>query len=662
MAASVEGEEERGEDARLAALRSYSILDSLPEQEYDDLTAMASYICDTPISLVSLVDADRQWFKSSLGLPVPETPRSQSFCAHAIPARQTLIVSDAAEDPRFRENPLVTGDPGIRFYAGAPLFDRQGHVLGTVCVIDTKPRSLDPRQIATLEALARQVTHLLELRRAADEQRAAAARLALAAEAAELGMFTWEADGGRVHWENDRLYAIFRRPRELGPLDAARFAEAAIHPNHAPSFAAAIERSFSMCGRLFWQGRIRRHDGSEGWIEITGQAECGADGKARRLFGAAADITARKEAEAALRTAEEHTRLAHGAARIAAWEWNPETGSVVWNGDTRPIYGREAGELAGLDQWLQCVHGEDRQAVLDALRTSESGGGDFHIEYRVCWPDNSTHTIVSHGTPVFSAAPGVTRMVGVNLNATERRLAEAALRQAEKLAAVGRLASTIAHEVNNPLESVTNLLYLARRAEDLPPSVEDYLDTAERELRRVSAIMQQTLRFHRQATRPRLTDSSELFASVLSLHQGRLVNARIEVYRRDRPAPPIVCYEGEIRQLLNSLVGNAVDAMHPSGGVLHLRSREATHWPTGRRGLLFTVADSGPGMPLEVRRRLFDAFFTTKGIGGTGLGLWVSREIAERHAGRLRFRSSPAPGPRRGATFTLFLPYEAAGR
>jgi two-component system, NtrC family, sensor kinase len=153
------------EKARVVALNRYLILDTLPEPVYDDVTALASLICGTPISLVSLVDADRQWFKSALGITVRETPRSQSFCAHTIPTAQTLIVTDAQVDSRFMANPLVVGPPGIRFYAGAPIIEPGGHVVGTVCVIDTVPRSLRPVQISALEALARHVMAIMELRR-----------------------------------------------------------------------------------------------------------------------------------------------------------------------------------------------------------------------------------------------------------------------------------------------------------------------------------------------------------------------------------------------------------------------------------------------------------------------------------------------------------------
>ena len=239
---------------------------------------------------------------------------------------------------------------------------------------------------------------------------------------------------------------------------------------------------------------------------------------------------------------------------------------------------------------------------------------------------------------------------------TEQKRATAALMQAEKLAAVGRLAASIAHEINNPLESVTNLLFLARGSTNLD-EVHEYLDTAERELRRVAVISNQTLRFYKQSTNPHEVRCDELFGNTMSIYQGRLLNARVRVEKRKRARHPVTCFDDEIRQVLSNLVGNAIDAMQASGGRLLLRSRESTDWRTGRRGLSLTIADTGEGISPQTRKRMFDAFYTTKGIGGTGLGLWVSQEIVERHHGTLRVRSSQQPG-HSGTVFTLFLPFD----
>jgi signal transduction histidine kinase len=260
--------------------------------------------------------------------------------------------------------------------------------------------------------------------------------------------------------------------------------------------------------------------------------------------------------------------------------------------------------------------------------------------------------------PVLATDGTVQAITAATLEVTQQRKAEQALVESEKLAVVGRLASSIAHEINNPLESVTNLLYLAGNTENLAEAKE-HLHTAQRELRRVSAITNQTLRFHKQATNPLAITSQELMSSVVLMYQGRIVNARIHTEERYRALQPVRCFEGEIRQVLSNLVNNAIDAMQPKGGRLLLRSRAGTDWTTGRRGLVFTAADSGIGMSPSVLARVFEPFYTTKGAIGTGLGLWVSQEIVKRHHGRLHVRSSQKPG-RSGTVFAMFLPFDLA--
>ena len=245
--------------------------------------------------------------------------------------------------------------------------------------------------------------------------------------------------------------------------------------------------------------------------------------------------------------------------------------------------------------------------------------------------------------------PGIL-VFGVDV--TEAKRTEQTLLRSEKLAAVGRLASSIAHEINNPLEAVTNLVYLAQQsAQDEKTS--SYLNVIEIELRRASAIANQTLRFHKQSSAATSITSATIINDTLSLYQGRLTNSSIVVETRNLAPQPVQCFEGEIRQAMANLIGNAIDAMHPKGGRLLLRSRKATDWATGRKGLLITVADTGSGIPKAAFNRLFEPFFTTKGHGGNGLGLWITKGIVARHEGRLSLRSKVG----KGTVAMLFLPF-----
>ena len=248
------------------------------------------------------------------------------------------------------------------------------------------------------------------------------------------------------------------------------------------------------------------------------------------------------------------------------------------------------------------------------------------------------------------------RWVGaVLVDATGRKQAEEALRRTEKLAAAGRLAASIAHEINNPLEAVTNLLYLIRQA-DLDQQSAGYVDMAQQELARVSEITQQTLRFYRQSTLPGSANLGELMDSVLALHQGRLVSMQIQVERDYDPDATLFCFAGEIRQIFTNLIMNAVDAMLPDGGrfVVRIRRSQSAKDPS-QRGVRVTLADTGCGISSEILPHIFEPFYTTKDATGTGLGLWVSAQILRKHGATVTVRSCTVAGSS-GTVFRIFFP------
>jgi len=260
-------------------------------------------------------------------------------------------------------------------------------------------------------------------------------------------------------------------------------------------------------------------------------------------------------------------------------------------------------------------------------------------------------------SPVRNAEAKVEAVAAIVHEITHQKKSEAALIQSEKLAAVGRLASSISHEINNPLESIMNLLYLIGNSDELPESLREYVDIAESELTRVCQIATQTLRFHRQAVNATWVVAGDLVDAVLTLYHGRLSNSRIRVETRYSSTKPILCFENDIRQVLHNLILNAIDAMR-QGGRLLVRTHDVVERTPGgrdREGVRITIADNGHGMTPEVRGRIFEPFYTTKDIKGTGLGLWISAGIVKRHQGHLTVRSS-ADAERHGAVFSLFLP------
>jgi signal transduction histidine kinase len=230
-----------------------------------------------------------------------------------------------------------------------------------------------------------------------------------------------------------------------------------------------------------------------------------------------------------------------------------------------------------------------------------------------------------------------------------------ALRRTEKLAVAGRMAASIAHEINNPLAAITNLLFLMSTSQDLE-TIKKYNAMAQEELRRVSDIANQTLRFYRAPNPPELVKVSEVADSALALFRSKLRNQSITVHRDYAERAEITVSLGELRQVLVNLIANAIDAL-PKGGNLLLRTSRVRNPRDGRHGVSITVADDGQGISPDAQKRIFSPFFTTKGTTGTGLGLWLTRDILEHQKGYIRCRNHHSP---HGAVFTVWLPLSPA--
>lgn len=376
----------------------------------------------------------------------------------------------------------------------------------------------------------------------------------------------------------------------------------------------------------------------------------GVDGILIHAVEVTDQVLARREIE----SREEQFRVLADSIPQMAWMANPD-GDLFWY--NRRWYEYTGSTIEEMRGWgWQSIHKPELlPRIIEEYKHSLTSGEPFNMTLPLRGADGQFRDFLTLAMPVRDASGKIVRWFGTNTDVDAQRRTEEALRRSEKLAAVGRLASSIAHEINNPLEAVTNLIYLAK-SQTTDGEVMGYLESAEGELNRMAQITTQTLRFHKQLTAPVLTDVADLLRSILPLYKSKLLQLGVELVVKTAECPPLMCYSGEVRQVLANLVGNAIDAMD-RGGKLCLRLRPGTDWRGRSTGVRITVADTGHGMTPHTMKQLYEPFFTTKEMLGTGLGLWVSAGIVEKHGGSLRFRSSTREG-RSGTVFALYLPHE----
>ncbi|MCU1284531.1 MAG: multi-sensor signal transduction histidine kinase [Acidobacteriales bacterium] len=365
------------------------------------------------------------------------------------------------------------------------------------------------------------------------------------------------------------------------------------------------------------------------------------------------DVTQRRQDQEVLRSTQERLAAAQKAAQMGTWEWNVKTNKLVWSEEIPLIHGISPDEFDGtFDGWLRTVHPDDLQRVQEAVQLAVRTKGEYYIEFRTIWPDKEVHWVSGQGRVLVDENGEVERMVGIGVEITQRRNAEEALRRSEKLAAAGRLAATIAHEINNPLAAITNLVYLAQTDKTLSEKTRDYLNMASQELSRVSHITKQALGFYRETHAAQQLELTQLLEDLRPIFQSRLDAKELTLTTDYRSTALIEGIQGELRQVFSNLISNAIDASE-MGGTISLRVKDLPNaW------VRVEVEDSGAGISEAVSKKLFEPFFTTKRDVGTGLGLWLSKGIVEKHKGTIEFHSRNGSASS-GTCFFVDLPARA---
>jgi len=366
-----------GESERLRALHELDVLDTAPEAEFDALVKAAALVCGVPISLVSLIDADRQWFKANVGLPgVSETPREVAFCAHAILENGLFEVPDALADPRFASNPLVTAAPDIRFYAGATLRLHDGSHVGTLCVIDREPRQLTPTQREVLGHLAAAAVQALESRRMARGFAASESRFRALSEAAPLGVFATDAQGGCIY-ANERWQTIYG----LSQADAMGSGwNRTLHPDDREAVFAEWQRSAALRLDFDMAFRVLRDDGSVCHVRSISRPVLDDGGAITGYVGSVEDITARRTQQEALRRSEMLLNRTGALAQVGGWELDLATQALTWSEQTCCIHGVEPGHRPQLDEAINFYAPEARPVIQAAVERAMVDGQAWDLE------------------------------------------------------------------------------------------------------------------------------------------------------------------------------------------------------------------------------------------------------------------------------------------
>lgn len=433
----VQRKQDDRERRRLLALEKLDVLDTGPEPEFDALAKAAALVCGTSISLVSLLESDRQWFKANIGLDgLSETPRDVSFCTHAIEGDDLMEVTDARRDPRFAENPFVVGDPNIRFYAGVPLTLSGGENVGTLCVIDTVPQSLSDHQKQILKHLAKAVTRALEVRRVAGQE--LQVEQALAGERRRLNQIIDGTGAGTWEWNvqtgENRINArwaslIGYRLEELEPITIETW-EKFVHPDDIKRARTNLEAHFSgSVDQYDAEMRMRHKDGRWVWIISRGRVLTRTqDGKPEWMFGSHLDISQRKRAEADRLRSEEMLERTGRAAGIGGWELDLVTSSVIWSNETCRIHGLEPGFTPTLETAIDFYEPESRPLIARTVETAMHTGQGWDLELQLIRADGQRIWVRAIGAAQFEDGKPV-RLFGTFQNIDHQVAQRIALEQ-----------------------------------------------------------------------------------------------------------------------------------------------------------------------------------------------------------------------------------------
>jgi PAS domain S-box-containing protein len=660
---------------RLEALHRYEVLDTPPEERFDRFTRAAAQIFGVSSSTLSLIDDHRQFFKSCNGKQMQETPRDVAFCGQTILSDDVMVVTDALQDARFRENPLVTGEPKIRFYAGAPLKTGDGLRIGTLCVIDFVPRPHPPewkldvlrdmaaavveqleytvvrRNLRAFEAELRR--HEYQLNKHRERVRQSEHRAALALEAGELGTWEWDAATGRAV-SSPTLSRIFGKDTAVAQGKFAGLS--GIHPDDRPK-VLAILKDVNRGGNSFRLNfRILRPSGETRWVAAMGSAHRSESGRLQGITALCSDVTSRELADRELRDSEELFRRLSVSCPVGIFR-SDLSGLVTYvNPRTAEMWQMPVEAMLGAG-WIERLHPEDVGPLVERWTAANKTGQSYGQEFRLVLPDGSIRWVQGRSAVVYDQDGRTTATVGTVDDITERKRVQQELHDAKEAAEHANRAkdlflANVSHELRTPLNGVLGMAdvllgtKMTHEQRDLTETVRNSGQTllnVVNDILDLSRIEAGTFRLECAPFDLRQTVSN---AMALLQIQAKAKGLRLEVDYPQTLGSVFVGDADRIQQILVNYLTNALKFTDCGGVTMRVEEEPKEN---GSTRLTLSVSDSGPGISEEAQPTLFRPFTqvdgsSTRRHGGVGLGLAISKRLAELMGGRVWVTSELGSG------------------
>ncbi len=659
------------EQDRLRALYALKVLDTPPEPRFDRIARLAATLFNTPTALVSLIDAERQWFKSRHGFEACETTRSDAFCNMALrlPAGSVMVVEDAAKDPAFSGNPYVTGADHVRFYAGALLTTASGHNVGTLCVIDTKPRRFTAPERALLRELGDLVTEQLELtteRLAAEEQRRL---LELAECVSHVGHWRRTA-AGEMTWSAE-VYRIFGLPdgnpgTPVSMTVVGSTYDAEERARLDDFLVQAMERDPDREFQTF----ITRPDGKLRRLMISARRQLDEAGRVEALFGVVQDVTDRHRDLERVRRSEAQFRLLADHMGDVVTRLKLDGSSRYISPAIRGLLGYLPDEMVGRPAQA-FLHPDDQPALIDTLNRIARGQQRSILQHRALHRDGHVVWVETTFKAVSGGDGRPTEVIAVIRDVSERHALEEELRDARDKAeaaseAKTRFLSNISHEVRTPLTSIIGFSRILQARDDLGPVERQCADRISMSGQALLNVINDVLDYSKLEAGAMVLVAEPFDIRAVLRETAEILLGQIEGkglwYAEDvgENVPKFLVGDAaRLRQVLLNLMSNAIKFTERGGVTVFVRLKAAAG---GAPLVRVTVTDTGIGIAPDVAARLFERFVqadesTTRRFGGTGLGLAISRQIVEMMGGTIGVDTDC----RQGSAFWFEFPVTATG-